>query len=246
LYVLDEPSIGLHPCDTGRLIVALEQLRDLGNTVLVVEHDEAVIRAADWVIEMGPGAGIAGGEILGAGELKDLGHLPTGSWLKEKREWVRTVPVAKEGPWLIMREVSERNLRGIDVKIPLGRMVALTGPSGSGKSTLAEDVISRSLVRKFSRSGETPGAHAGMEGAEWLTKVVLLDQSAIGKALAPIQQPTRDYSTLCVICIPSFRSRAREVTRRADSVSTCVVAVVSDVKARGGSKLKCIFYPMAG
>ncbi len=182
LYVLDEPSIGLHPCDTGRLIVALEQLRDLGNTVLVVEHDEAVIRAADWLIEMGPGAGIAGGEILGAGELKDLGHLPTGSWLKEKREWVRTVPVAKDGPWLIMREVSERNLRGIDVKIPLGRMVALTGPSGSGKSTLAEDVISRALVRKFSRSGETPGAHAGMEGAEWLTKVVLLDQSAIGKS----------------------------------------------------------------
>ncbi len=182
LYVLDEPSIGLHPRDTHRLIQTLLRLRDIGNTVVVVEHDEAVIRAADWLIEMGPGAGRAGGEVLGAGPLKSLRDLPTVQWLQEKRRWPVVQSVSPESPHLVFREVSERNLRHIDVRIPLGKIIGLTGPSGSGKSTLAEDVIARSLARHFSRSGETPGAHAGMEGAAWLSKVILLDQSAIGKS----------------------------------------------------------------
>jgi len=182
LYVLDEPSIGLHPRDTDRLIQTLLRLRDIGNTVVVVEHDEAVIRAADWLIEMGPGAGRAGGEVLGAGPLKSLRDLPTVQWLQEKRLWPVVQNVSPESPHLVFDAVSERNLRHIDVRIPLGKIIGLTGPSGSGKSTLAEDVIARSLARHFSRSGETPGAHAGMEGAAWLSKVILLDQSAIGKS----------------------------------------------------------------
>lgn len=182
LYVLDEPSIGLHPRDTGRLIQTLLRLRDLGNTVVVVEHDEAVIRAADWLIEMGPGAGRSGGELLGSGPLKKLSHLPTVQWLQQPRTWPACQTVSANDSWLTFRKVSERNLRGIDVRIPLGKIVGLTGPSGSGKSTLAEDVIARALARHFSRSGEAPGAHAGMEGAEWLSKVILLDQSAIGKS----------------------------------------------------------------
>lgn len=182
LYVLDEPSIGLHPRDTGRLIQTLLHLRDLGNTVVVVEHDEAVIRAADWLIELGPGAGREGGELLGAGPLHAIPHLPTVRWLQQAREWPVGQSVPAKGPWLTFQQVTERNLRGINVRIPLGKIVGLTGPSGSGKSTLAEDVIARSLARHFSRGGETPGAHAGMEGVEWLSKVILLDQSAIGKS----------------------------------------------------------------
>lgn len=182
LYVLDEPSIGLHPRDTARLIHALQRLRDIGNTVLVVEHDEAVIRAADWIIEMGPGAGKEGGEILGAGTLKQLSALPTASWLLEKREFSPRRNVSADGQWLVVKEVSERNLNGFDLRIPLGKFVCLTGPSGSGKSTLAEDVLARSLMRKFTRNGEAPGRHAGLEGTEWLSKIVIVDQSAIGKS----------------------------------------------------------------
>lgn len=182
LYVLDEPSIGLHPGDTGRLITALLNLRDMGNTIVVVEHDESLIRAADWIVEMGPGAGVAGGTVLGAGRLQDLHHLPTVDWLREKRVWPVHQAVKSEGPWLVVKEVGERNLTGMDVRIPLGKIVCLTGPSGSGKSTLAEDVIARALIRRFSRSGETPGRHAGLEGAQWLSKVVVVDQSAIGRS----------------------------------------------------------------
>ena len=182
LYVLDEPSIGLHPRDTDRLIQTLIRLRDLGNTVVVVEHDEAIIRAADWLIELGPGAGHEGGNLLGAGPWQQMNDLPTVQWLSAQREWPATREVSQTGAWLTFERVTERNLRGIDVSIPLGRIVGLTGPSGSGKSTLAEDVIAKALARHFSHSGETPGAHAGMTGAEWLSKVILLDQSAIGKS----------------------------------------------------------------
>ncbi|MFY7818604.1 MAG: excinuclease ABC subunit UvrA [Akkermansiaceae bacterium] len=182
LYVLDEPSIGLHPRDTGRLIQTLLRLRDLGNTVVVVEHDEAIIRHADWLVELGPGAGRDGGELLGYGTLANLEHLPTVRWLRQERQWPQTCMVSDHAPWLTFRKVRERNLRAIDVRIPLGHMVAITGPSGSGKSTLAEDVIARALTRHFSCSGEAPGAFEEMSGAEWLNKVILLDQSPIGKS----------------------------------------------------------------
>jgi excinuclease ABC subunit A len=182
LYVLDEPSIGLHPRDTDRLIRTLLRLRDLGNTVVVVEHDEALIRAADWLIEMGPGAGREGGLVLGCGRWQEMNELPTVRWLHQQREWPEEASGQAGAARLIFRGVRERNLRGIDVHLPLGKLIGLTGPSGSGKSTLAEDVIARALVRHFSRSGEQPGAYDSMEGAEWLGKVILIDQSAIGKS----------------------------------------------------------------
>ncbi len=182
LYVLDEPSIGLHAVDTECLIRALHRLRDMGNTVLVVEHDEAIIRAADWLIEMGPGAGSAGGLVLGSGSWADLGDLPTVAWLRAKRTWPAVMHVPAGHPHLTVRGVSERNLREVDVAIPLGRMVALTGPSGSGKSTLAEDVIGRALARHLRQGGDAPGVYRELEGAERLGKFVCVDQSAIGRS----------------------------------------------------------------
>lgn len=182
LYVLDEPSIGLHPVDTGRLISALHHLRDLGNTVLVVEHDEAIIKAADWLIEMGPGAGSNGGHILGCGHWDEVAELPTVKWMCEERKWTPTLPITKNHECLIFRGVNERNLREVDIAIPLGRMVILTGPSGSGKSTLAEDVVGRGLARFLRQHSETPGAFREMLGAEKITKFVVADQSPIGRS----------------------------------------------------------------
>jgi excinuclease ABC subunit A len=182
LYVLDEPSIGLHAADTERLIGALTRLRDLGNTVVVVEHDEEIIRAADWVIDMGPGAGSQGGLIIGEGRPGEL-KSATGVWLKEARKISSPKGTASLGLGeLVIRGAREHNLKNIDVKIPLGRLVCLTGPSGSGKSTLADDILRRVLARHFQGSGETPGAHDRVEGIELIEKCVVADQSPIGRS----------------------------------------------------------------
>ena len=197
IYVLDEPSIGLHPADTHRLIDALLRLRDLGNTVVVVEHDAAIIRAADHVIDMGPGAGTEGGLVLGSGSPQALAS-PTGDWLRESREGARSgktaairvghamghpdavVPAA--APALLIRGAREHNLRQLDVRIPLGQFVCLCGPSGSGKSTLADDILRRALQRHFHGNGDTPGAHDGIDGLHHLEKCVIADQSPIGRS----------------------------------------------------------------
>jgi excinuclease ABC subunit A len=181
IYVLDEPSIGLHAADTGRLIRALARLRDLGNTVVVVEHDEDIIRAADHVIDMGPGAGSAGGMVLAAGAPEEIDS-PTGEWLRGK--------VAKcggHGPMrdmgnLVIRGAREHNLKNLDVAIPLGKLVCLAGPSGSGKSTLADDILRRALARHFHGSGEVPGKHDAIEGLDMIEKCVVADQSPIGRS----------------------------------------------------------------
>jgi excinuclease ABC subunit A len=182
LYVLDEPSIGLHPEDTGRLIRALERLRDRGNTVVVVEHDESMIRAADWLVELGPGAGALGGELLANGSPRDCTDSPTMRWLEQ----VRRFPVATAGTMLgeslIIRGACEHNLRGIDIEIPLHAFCCLTGPSGSGKSTLADDILMRVLKRRFHGAAERPGAHEGVEGMESVGKAVIVDQSPIGRS----------------------------------------------------------------
>ena len=182
IYVLDEPSIGLHAADTARLIGALTRLRDLGNTVVVVEHDEEIIRAADWLIDIGPGAGAAGGELLAAGVPGEIDS-PTGEWLRGKKtgETRRPVIAATAGE-LVIRGAREHNLRNLDVAIPLGRLVCLSGPSGSGKSTLADDILRRVLARHFHGSGEAPGAHDGIEGLELIEKFVVADQSPIGRS----------------------------------------------------------------
>ena len=183
IYVLDEPSIGLHSADTARLIGALTRLRDLGNTVVVVEHDEEIIRAADWLIDIGPGAGAAGGELLAAGLPLEI-ISPTGEWLRNKCRVIRDPWQGKkeERGQLLIRGAREHNLRNLEVKIPLGRLVCLTGPSGSGKSTLADDILRRALARHFNGSGESPGKHDGIDGLEFIEKCVVADQSPIGRS----------------------------------------------------------------
>jgi excinuclease ABC subunit A len=186
LYVLDEPSIGLHAADTQRLITALQRLRDAGNTVVIVEHDEEIIRAADHVIDMGPGAGSAGGSILACGNPLKI-KSPTGDWLRlskspaasEKNKASGTTANLVE---ITIRNAREHNLNNIDVSIPLGKLVCLSGPSGSGKSTLADDILRRALARHFHHSGETPGAHDGIDGLDHLGKFIVADQSPIGRS----------------------------------------------------------------
>ena len=183
IYVLDEPSIGLHAADTARLIGALTRLRDLGNTVVVVEHDEEIIRAADWLIDIGPGAGAAGGELLAAGVPGEIDS-PTGEWLRNKcrvisEQWTEK---REECGQLVIRGAREHNLRNLDVVIPLGRLVCLSGPSGSGKSTLADDILRRALGRYFNGSGEAPGRHDAIDGLELIEKCVVADQSPIGRS----------------------------------------------------------------
>ena len=182
IYVLDEPSIGLHATDTGCLIRALTRLRDLGNTVVVVEHDEDIIRAADHVIDMGPGAGSAGGLVLAAGAPGEIDS-PTGEWLRGKAgHGSGKPPLHSCTGSLVIRGAREHNLGNIDVTIPLGRLVCLSGPSGSGKSTLADDILRRALARHFHGSGETPGKHDAIEGLEFIEKCVVADQSPIGRS----------------------------------------------------------------
>ncbi len=188
VYVLDEPSIGLHCADNARLIEALQRLRDIGNTVVVVEHDEDTIRAADWLIDIGPGAGSRGGELLAEGTPEVVAQEKqsiTGQWLRSgagddfqsKRKPINTSTGA-----LVIKNAREHNLRGIDVSIPLGLLVSVTGASGSGKSTLIDGILRRALARHFYRATTAPGAHDGIEGIEHVDKVVVVDQKPLGRS----------------------------------------------------------------
>jgi excinuclease ABC subunit A len=185
LYVLDEPSIGLHQRDNRRLIETLERLRDLGNTVIVVEHDEETIRAADHVVDIGPGAGEHGGEIVHSGDLEGLLRSErsiTGQYLSGERGiLVPQVRRPADGDSLRVRGARENNLRDIQVEFPLGCFVAVTGVSGSGKSTLVNEILHKALMQKVYRSKVPPGLHTALEGADLVDKVINIDQAPIGR-----------------------------------------------------------------
>src|SRR5439155_1219267 len=186
LYILDEPSIGLHQRDNARLLGTLRKLRDLGNSVIVVEHDEETIRAADHIIDLGPGAGPRGGEIVAQGKLKDIlcaKNSLTGDYLSGRARIA--IPKQRVQPrsdgWLTVVGATENNLKRIDVSFPLGCLTCVTGVSGSGKSTLVDDILRRALFRRFYNAKEKPGAHRAIRGVEQIDKAIVIDQSAIGR-----------------------------------------------------------------
>ena len=187
LYILDEPSIGLHQRDNDRLLCTLEGLRNLGNTVLVVEHDADTIRHADYILDLGPGAGVRGGELVAVGTLEQILANPrslTAKYLTGElaipipRHRVRPSP---ERGWLEILGARENNLKDLDARVPLGTLTCVTGVSGSGKSTLVDDILRRALMRRFFGSKERPGAHRALKGFENLDKVIVIDQTPIGR-----------------------------------------------------------------
>jgi excinuclease ABC subunit A len=185
LYICDEPTIGLHPADIHRLIETMKRLRDLGNTILIVEHDEAMMRAADYIIDMGPGAGEHGGQIVATGTLTDIMSCPesiTGQYLSRAKQ----IPLPQgrrpgSGKELIIRGARENNLKNIDVTIPLGKFVCISGVSGSGKSTLVNEVLYKKLAQLFYKAKDRPGKCDGIIGIEHTDKVINIDQSPIGR-----------------------------------------------------------------
>ena len=183
-YILDEPSIGLHQRDNAKLLEALKELRDLGNTLIVVEHDEETMRAADYLVDIGPGAGEHGGEVVAAGSVEDViacKESITGDYLSGRR--FIPVPETRRQPtgYIKVRKAQENNLKGIDVKFPLGVLTCVTGVSGSGKSSLVNEILYKSLERDLNRARTIPGKHAGIDGIEQLDKVICIDQSPIGR-----------------------------------------------------------------
>ncbi len=184
LYILDEPSIGLHQRDNDRLIATLERLRDLGNTVIVVEHDEGTMRAADHLIDLGPGAGEHGGYVIAQGTAAEVARVPdslTGQFLAGTRRIEPPARRRKPSGWVQIEGASENNLRNIDAAIPLGVLCCVTGVSGSGKSTLVNEVLYKSVANRLHRAKQRPGAHRRITGLEQLDKVIMVDQAPIGR-----------------------------------------------------------------
>ncbi|MGD1032788.1 MAG: ATP-binding cassette domain-containing protein, partial [Opitutaceae bacterium] len=188
IYVLDEPSIGLHPHDNDRLLSQLRALRDRGNTVIVVEHDEETLRAADEILELGPGAGMEGGHLLFQGTPGECAARPakesvTGPFLARKMEVTRNAAAkSPDGTWLTVREAREHNLRGIDVRFPVGLLTCVTGVSGSGKSSLVNDVLAAAAARRLNGAKIVPGRHRHIENLEFFEKLVRVDQEPIGRS----------------------------------------------------------------
>jgi len=214
LYILDEPSVGLHARDNIRLLATLKHLRDLGNTVLVIEHDEETIRAADQIVDIGPGAGVNGGKIVAQGTVEDILANPesiTGQYLSGKKQIA--IPANRrrlKDKYLTIIGASENNLKNLTVHIPLGVFVGVTGVSGSGKSTLVNEILYKALARKLMGALERPGKHARLEGAEFLDKTIIIDQSPIGRT--PRSNPAT-YTNLFTPIRELF-SKTKEARRR--------------------------------
>jgi len=220
LYVLDEPSVGLHARDNLRLLATLRRLRDIGNTVLVVEHDEETMREADYLVDLGPGAGVHGGHVVAAGTPEEVALEPrslTGQYLAGTRRI--PIPVLRKKPngrWLVVRGAREHNLKGIDVRFPVGLFVCITGVSGSGKSTLAEEVLYRGLAWRLGYMVGKPGAHEDIEGVQHFDKAIEIDQSPIGRT--PRSNPatyTKAFDPIREVfaATPEARMRGYEVGR---------------------------------
>ena len=220
LYVCDEPSVGLHPADDDRLIATLMRLRDLGNTVLVVEHDEAMMRAADWIVDLGPRAGAEGGHVIAEGKLDDILKCEeslTGAYLSGRKE----IPVPAKrrpgnGKTIEIKGARENNLKDLDVSVPLGMFVCVTGVSGSGKSTLVTDILSRKAAQILYNARERPGEADEIFGFKWLDKVVIIDQSPIGRT--PRSNPATYTGTFTPIrelfaSVPEARLRGYKAGR---------------------------------
>jgi len=214
LYICDEPTVGLHPADDARLIATLKRLRDLGNTILVVEHDEAMMRAADHIIDMGPGAGEHGGWIVTTGTLSDVmacKESVTGQYLSGAKQI--SLPDKRRpgsGEEIVIKGARQNNLKNIDVHIPLGKFVCITGVSGSGKSTLIDEILYKKLAQMFYRSRERAGDCDGVIGVEYIDKVINIDQSPIGRT--PRSNPTTYTGTFTLIrelfaTVPEARMR---------------------------------------
>ena len=185
LYILDEPSIGLHQRDNAKLIVMLKKLRDIGNTVIVIEHDEETMLSSDYLVDIGPGAGVHGGEVVAVGipeEVKNNPNSLTGKYLS--RTLRIEVPKTRKtsNQYLVIKGARQFNLKNIDVKIPLGLFVCITGVSGSGKSTLINEILYKDLAKRFYRANDQPGDHDGILGIENIDKVIIIDQSPIGRS----------------------------------------------------------------
>jgi excinuclease ABC subunit A len=227
LYVLDEPSIGLHQADNEKLIATLKNLRDAGNTVIVVEHDEDTIRAADHLLDLGPGAGPLGGELLAQGTPDEVASNPksvTGAWLsgREKIEVPEPFVIELEQREIVIRGAKENNLKNVDVAFPLGNFICVTGLSGSGKSTLVDTILRRALFRHFHRNKDKPGEHDFIEGIDHIDKVIVIDQTPIGRSprsnpatYIGVFSPIRDLFSQ----LPASRARGYEPGRFSFNVS---------------------------
>ena len=217
LYVLDEPTLGLHQRDTARLVNVLRQLRDLGNTVLVIEHDLEMVRAADHVIDMGPGAGALGGEIVAAGTPDEIAAADsaTGHYLSGRAAIPTPTRRRGNGKALTIHGAREHNLKNITVKLPLGKLIAVTGVSGSGKSSLMLDILDKAARQRFYNAGDAPGEHLAITGWEHVDKVITLDQSAIGRTTRSNAATYTDTFTAI-----------RKVFRRASAGAGCETLLV--------------------
>jgi excinuclease ABC subunit A len=246
LYVLDEPTIGLHQRDNMRLIATLKRLRDLDNTLIVVEHDEEIMRNSDWIIDIGQGAGIHGGAIVASGPLEEIINNPgsiTGAFLRGDQLVAHQHERRKPSKWLTVHNASENNLKSIDVHFPLGCMTAVTGVSGSGKSTLINDILFRALAARFYGAKERPGRHDRILGLEHIDKVIGIDQSPIGRT------PRSNAATYVNAFTPirelfAKTSQAREMGYRAGRFSFNVSEGRCDACEGGGvKKIEMQFLP---